>query len=317
MHYLKTFYEKIIFILVILFVAQAINAQIDSIDYLGQTPPGDTPVVFARGIISTEYQEHGAPAFSPGGKEIFWQTNRQDNEKKWIISIMTMKLVENKWTAPEISPYSSGPVFFPDGKRLYVGSKGEGADPYFVKKQKNGWSEPESLCLVSRFPELKFAYNLSITRNGTVYFLGYAPADSGLWNNYAIYRTELINGEYVKPELLPATINAPGDILNWTPFIAPDESFLIFSSSRGTSVNDQGDLYISFRLPNGYWTDAFNLGSPINTNRQERIPVISPDGKYLFFSRDTPDYDEDVYWVSAEIIGKLKAKAVQGVPHKQ
>ena len=63
-------------------------------DYLGQTPPEDTPVVFARGIISTVYQEHGTPAFSPKGNEVFWQTNRLDSEKKWLISVMTMRRTE-------------------------------------------------------------------------------------------------------------------------------------------------------------------------------------------------------------------------------
>jgi ankyrin repeat protein len=39
-------------------------------DYLGQTFPGDTPVVFARGIVSTDLQNHGAPSFSTDGNEI-------------------------------------------------------------------------------------------------------------------------------------------------------------------------------------------------------------------------------------------------------
>jgi len=44
----------------------------------------------------------------------------------------------------------------------------------------------------------------------------------------------------------------------------------------------------------------------------ERFPAVTPDGKHLFFTRDTmPGYNEDVYWVSAGIIAKLKAKAIQ------
>jgi probable HAF family extracellular repeat protein len=54
--------------------------------YLGQTPPGNTPVVFARGIISDELQQHGAPAFSPDAKEVFWQTNYQDENNNWIVA---------------------------------------------------------------------------------------------------------------------------------------------------------------------------------------------------------------------------------------
>ena len=40
--------------------------------YLGQAPPGDTPVVFARGIVSDTLLQHSAPAFSPDGNEVFW-----------------------------------------------------------------------------------------------------------------------------------------------------------------------------------------------------------------------------------------------------
>lgn len=51
-------------------------AQTNSIDYLGQTPPGDTPVVFARGIVSDSLQQHGVPSFSPDGNEVFWKYHR-------------------------------------------------------------------------------------------------------------------------------------------------------------------------------------------------------------------------------------------------
>jgi hypothetical protein len=51
------------------------------------------------------------------------------------------------------------------------------------------------------------------------------------------------------------------------------------------------------------------LGEPINTNTTERFPAVSPDGKYLFFTRWTPDHDEDVFWVSAKIIDRLREKS--------
>ena len=139
----------------------------------------------------------------------------------------------------------------------------------------------------------------------------------GQWINLGIYRAELVNGEYAKPEVLPPSINTLKGIRNWTPYIAPDESYLIFCSTRGLPASDQGDLYICFRRPDGSWTDPVSLGEPINSTEMERFPAVSPDGKYLFFTRDTPGHDEDVYWVSAGIIGKLKAKAIQEQRRKQ
>ena len=100
-------------------------------DYLGQTPPGDTPVVFARGIVSGDYQEHGAPAFSPDGNEVFWETNQRpkSENEKWLNFPKMMRRIGNRWTAPEASSYGEGAVFSPDGKRLYFGSKEKGKDP--------------------------------------------------------------------------------------------------------------------------------------------------------------------------------------------
>jgi L-ascorbate metabolism protein UlaG (beta-lactamase superfamily) len=39
-------------------------------DYSGQTPHGETPKVFASGIISSDFKEHFAPAVSPNGNEV-------------------------------------------------------------------------------------------------------------------------------------------------------------------------------------------------------------------------------------------------------
>ena len=101
---------------------------------------------------------------------------------------------------------------------------------------------------------------------------------------YGIYRAELINGEYAKPELLPRSINLP-PFLNWAPFIAPDESYLLFSSNRTGSLDEYGDLYISRRQADGSWTDPVSsgragqharAGSLPRTVARREIPVLLP-----------------------------------------
>ena len=276
--------------------------------YLGQPLPEEIPVVFAPGIVSTDTTiEHGSPTFSPDGNEVFWQSNYRQKDQETQISGMTMKRIGNKWTAPVKSPYDSGPVFSPDGERLYYlpfgEENGEKDGPHFVEKEGANWSQPVCMELLIDFPEIKFVYNHSFTSDGTIYFLGYAEE---YWNNFGIYRSERINGTYGKPELLPAGINVPGNILNWTPFIAPDESYLLFSSNRRSPKTDAGDIYISFRNSDGRWTDPVNLGPKINSDRQERFPSVSPDGRYLFFTRWIVRGNEDVMWVNATIIEELR-----------
>jgi L-ascorbate metabolism protein UlaG (beta-lactamase superfamily) len=289
-------------------------------EYFGLTPLSATPQVFARGIVSTEYQEHGSPSFSSDSNEVFWRENRRpdSDHKEWEGYNMTMRRENGRWSAPYVDVRFDGrfvlPVFSADGLRAYFSAArpGTGAAPasqpdfdiWFAEKHGDDWSEPKCLNLVARYPELRwagFSTMFSITRNGTLYFMGYTP---GTRNNYGIFRTELVHGEYTKPELLPRSINLP-PFLNWTPFIAPDESYLLFSSNRRDPDHDDGDLYISRRQPDGSWTDPVSLGESVNSPTQERFPSVSPDGKYLFFTRYTSGYDEDVYWVDAASIPAL------------
>jgi L-ascorbate metabolism protein UlaG (beta-lactamase superfamily) len=282
-------------------------------DYFGQTPPGATPQLFAPGIVSTDANEHSAPSFSPDGNEVFRWANRWPDEGPPMS--MTMRREDGRWSAPRVSPFNVMPAFSPDGRRVYFSAPRPGLeaaknsqekfDIWVAEKQGVGWSEPKCLNLVARYPELRSVYMPRIAHNGTVYFIGYAPDTHA---NHGIYRAELINGEYAKPELLPRSINLP-PFLNWAPFIAPDESYLLFSSNRRDPDHDDGDLYISHRQSDGGWTDPVSLGEPVNSPMQEVFPGLSPDGKYLFFCRYTPGRKNDVYWVDAAIIPARRSGA--------
>ena len=76
-------------------------------DYLGQTPPGDTAVVFAPGIISTDYTEHCTPEFSIDGNEVFWWVCMvPGSDNKLTNPGMTMKRIHGlsqlTWARPLI-----------------------------------------------------------------------------------------------------------------------------------------------------------------------------------------------------------------------
>ncbi|TYA71702.1 hypothetical protein FUA24_19275 [Seonamhaeicola marinus] len=57
---------------------------------------------------------------------------------------------------------------------------------------------------------------------------------------------------------------------------------------------------------------SYNLGKKINSKYVEFSPSISPDGKYLFFSRrswidkNMKEQESDIYWVSTEIFNIIK-----------
>ena len=93
-------------------------------------------------------------------------------------------------------------------------------------------------------------------------------------------------------------INSPH--LDAHPFIAPDESYLIFDSNRPGGFGET-DLYVCFRDSRGNWSEAVNLGETINSSEGIGLAMISPDGKYLFYT-----YRNDIYWVDANIIETLR-----------
>jgi hypothetical protein len=69
------------------------------------------------------------------------------------------------------------------------------------------------------------------------------------------------------------------------------------------------DIYISFKKQDGSWGNAINLGDKVNTRTWEASAFVSPDGKYLFFSRNvgSDSYENvDIFWVDAQIIDNLR-----------
>ncbi len=88
-------------------------------------------------------------------------------------------------------------------------------------------------------------------------------------------------------------------------YVAPDESYLVIYSTLPGNLG-QGDLYVSFRRPDGAWTDLRNLGPAVNTPGYDFAPSLSPDGRFLFFTRDRGDSQGDVYWIPASVIQKLR-----------
>ena len=80
------------------------------------------------------------------------------------------------------------------------------------------------------------------------------------------------------------------------PFVAADGSYLLFQRHY--------DIHVSFRGPDGGWLAPTPLPSPVNTPEGELCPVVSPDGRYLFFMRSG-----HVYWVDASCIDNIRPGA--------
>ncbi|MCP4724134.1 MAG: hypothetical protein GY863_03815, partial [bacterium] len=161
-------------------------------------------------------------------------------------------------------------------------------DIWYVDKTDNGWSLPERLTNIIN-TELNEDHP-SVSAKGNIYFHSEREKAFG---RFDIYMSEYSNGEYSEPVNLGESINTPA--YDSYPYIAPDESYIIFCSNMEGSYG-AGDLYISFRKEDGSWTKARNLDRGINESSDDRFPQVSPDGKYLFFvsnRQSTPTYFEE------------------------
>lgn len=251
----------------------------NQLEYFGQTPPGRTLRPFAQNIIGN--WNHAEVTVSPDGQEIYWTSSA---------AIKFSKLQNGSWTTPQVVSFSGQgtenyyddvPVVSPDNTKLFflskrpIGYATNGRERiWYVNRTATGWSEPIPL------PQnvnstLDIHWQLSITNDGTIYFGAFG----------GIFYTHFINGVYTNPEPLQV-INNFGNVT--CPFIAPDESYLIF----GKIVEGRGTLYITFKNANGQWLQPQSLN-----NIREVTSFVSRDGKYLFALFN---------WISAEIIDDLK-----------
>ena len=120
-----------------------------------------------------------------------------------------------------------------------------------------------------------------------------------------LYRFQLVNGKYADPENLGRPINSGLD--EFEPYIAPDQSFLIFMADNRERRGDF-DLYISYQK-NGSWTEPVGLPANINFAANEFSPKISPDGKYFFWTsaRNRRGRDTSKRLTTAEYLNQIRS----------
>jgi len=266
--------------------------------YLGQKPPGKTPEIFAPGIISTDKHEFSC-CFSPDGNEIYFTRMNPEERQNYV---MYTRLQDGVWTEPAVAPFAGPFTFEPfissDNKRVWF-QTGKVADgqllmyTMFAERTDNGWSE-------ARDPGEPFnpmkTMHISCTLNGTIY----TTDISGGMGTESLGRIRKVNGEYKILEKLGHPFNNVEKQQH--PWIAPDESYIIFTVRR-PGQKPVSVLYISFMNKEHGWTEPVELKLEMEAGQ----PFVSFDGKYLFFTSGEQGKG-DIYWVSSKIFEELKPK---------
>jgi hypothetical protein len=306
--------------------------------YVGQTTPGDEPVLFAPGIVSTALYTRDI-AMTPDGRELYFCVSTGGYSYS-VIAVT--RLVDGRWTVPEVAPFSADPAYkyaepciTPDGRQFFFASNrpaGGGPprehdwDLWVMDRAGDGWGEPRNLGAPVNTSAGE--YFPSVTRDGTLYF---TRTDAAAGTNF-IYRARRSGEGFAEPEKLPAPVNAAPAQFN--ALVAPDESFLILPIYGRPDSCGGTDYYILFRKADGSWGEPIHLGPPVSSKSgEEYSPALSPDGKYFFFmsarpaaqagapgGRVTLDFlrrtalqpgcgNPAIYWMKASFIERLRPKA--------
>ena len=114
----------------------------------------------------------------------------------------------------------------------------------------------------------------------------------------------LVDGVHQAPSEVTEAMHP--EYVGTTPFIAPDEDFLLFASSTLDGGQGKMDLYVGFRRGDGSWPRPINLGPAVNGPDHELCPILSPDGRFLFFISRSGRPESDVLWMRAEFLDELR-----------
>ena len=301
--------------------------------YFGEPPPGLVPRLFAPGIASTDLGDDWPPLFTPDGTEVLLRVVAPKGDGSVVGILMSSVRVQGVWQPPEPLWFSNEflevegfPALALDGASLFVSTAreewtGEGdpdRDIWVFQREARGWGEPTRVG-----PSVNSDLHDLITAvgpDGTLYF-DREPRE-GSWYSRSYLARPDSGGGYQVPELITDSSETPGQFQKYA--IAPDGSYRVLT---GTHPTRGFDLYVSFREPSGSWGAPVNLES-VNSNRSDKFPALSHDGRFLFFAsrrtplgeipprywplpgvQSAPDGNQvDVFWVSTEVIERMRPR---------
>jgi len=265
--------------------------------YFGQPLPGTVPELFAPHLFDADQGYHSSPVFSPDLSEAIWSP--MENEHRLMYTRMTGGI----WSTPRELNFgfdrgAGDATFSVDGSMIFFLSfqlprpdMGERERIWYTMREGKSWSAPILIDEVICVHPTHWTFSLANNRN-----LYFTSEMEGVKGEQDIYVARFDGKKYLPPEDVGNAVNSGGKDL--TPFVSPDEQYLIFS--RIGADTRKADLYISYKDPHGNWSKAINLGEGINSEHHDLCPVVTPDGKYLFFISQREGKSR-IYWVRVSL----------------
>jgi len=193
------------------------------------------------------------------------------------------------------------PFFSSDGKYIFLFSNFENNDSkildlWYGKHERTGAIKDVKKAAAINTDSVE--YYGSISSKGQLYFTSWRKSSNGKGD---IFSSKFKKGKFSPVKQLDSNIN--NKFLNSSPAISPKEEWLIFF----TENENGGDLYVSF-LKKERWSKPIKLSEVVNTSDFEFAPVVSDNGKTLYFSRREKSILSDkqayhIYKISIDELG--------------
>jgi Tol biopolymer transport system component len=237
------------------------------------------PQVFAPGVISGPSNDADA-TFLPDGDTVLFSRDG---------AIMVSTKSGSAWSVPRIASFSgrwmdAQPTMAPDGSYLVFvsnrpivegDSRHPGGNLWRVDRHGDDWGEPVHLPpAINRSGSI---WGPSIAADGSLYFMDRVDGKGP----FRLWRSQAHGGDY-----LPAGAVSFGDTTTQDvdPAVAPDESFIVFSSKHpATDTHER--LFIAWRDGAG-WSRPIDLGDVVNGSNDNNEARLGRDGRTLYFASD-------------------------------
>jgi hypothetical protein len=256
---------------------------------------GNSPRLFAPGVVSGPADDL-SPAFAPDGKSVYF-TRANPSASTIVMST----LARGKWSAPTVVSFSGQwsdlePTMAPDGSSLIFASNrpsierqqaldghyngttipGGGGNLWRVDRRGREWGSP--MRLPDTINEGSAIFSPSIAADGSLYFMR-ATDKTGVFH---LFRSQCQSGRYLTAEAVGVG-DATTEEVDLA--VAPDESFLVYSSSH-PAKHDQKRLKIAFHAAKG-WSTPQDLGDEVNESGSNIEARLGSDHRTLYFSTNT------------------------------
>jgi Tol biopolymer transport system component len=261
----------------------------------GKAPPQQDPEpeLYGAGLFSTGEWDFFLALSPDERRALFCRANATFSSYQ----IYQTRLDESgHWSAPTTPRFAGSfsnadPHIAPDGHTVFFisnrpapGQTGaqETFDVWYATLDTTGeWSDARHVPPPVSLPDVD-EWSPSVSASGNLYFGSERPSGHG---GLDLWMARRAGDAYEAPVNLGDSINTAANEVE--PWIAPDESYLIFSGMGRADSVGRYDIYVSRRGRAG-WRRARPAPAGVNSRWLDFNQSVSPDGQWLYFSSTRP-----------------------------